>query len=160
MAKRNAITYMYQLSKEGLRALRTQLAQLQRDFGSLREKLAQIQRNNDFEDFDLVDDKTQLAFLEKEIQRITFILSHYQLFDKKLPSTQTVQLGSKVHLETDNGQHIRCILVSAVEVDPNEGKISDQSPLGSALLGKAVNSFVEVVAPRARKLYKIVGIEA
>ena len=49
-------------------------------------------------------------------------------------------------------------LVSALEADPSKGKISDQSPLGQAILGKMMNALVEVVAPHSKARYRIVNI--
>jgi transcription elongation factor GreA len=72
-------------------------------------------------------------------------------------SLSSVQLGSRVLLQDDD-QKLEYMVVDPLEADPSEGKISHESPLGRALLGKVVNSWVKVVAPRRSLKYRILGI--
>lgn len=151
-------TQSYAVSKDGLRTLQARLLALQEEYSDLRSKLTELRQIKDADDFDLVEDTMRLEFLEKEIARVKHVIAHSKIV-KADPATGAVQLGSKVRLE-QNGRMIECVVVSALEADPSEGKISNVSPLGQALLGKMINALVEVVAPRAKLSYKIVGIDS
>ena len=149
--------HIYQVSREGLGMLKDQLAAYQQEYGELRTKLIELRQLKDAEEFDLVDDSLRVAFLERKIQQLEHTIAHCKVSD--VIAADKVQLGSKVRLEHAGGL-MECVLVSALEADPSKGRISDQSPLGRAILGKVLHAMVEVVAPRAKVLYKIVGIEA
>jgi transcription elongation factor GreA len=151
-------TQAYVVSKDGLRTLQARLLALEEEYSGLRSTLTDLRQVKDAEDFDLVEDTMRLDFLEKEIIRIKNIIAHSKVVHID-PATGAVQLGSKVRLE-QNGKMLECMVVSALEADPSEGKISNESPLGRALLGKMLNALVEVVAPRAKVSYKIVGIDS
>lgn len=159
MANHTTIGRIYHVSREGLRALRQQLEVFQREYAELRSKLAELRQIKDAEDFDLVEDTMRLDFLDKEIARVKQVLARCRVLKKSRGGRATVRLGSKVRLQQD-GREIECMVVSALEADPSEGKISDESPLGRALLGKMIHALVEVVAPRARLSYRIVDIES
>lgn len=158
VAKRKKSTQHFQyISEEGLAALKKQLQAFENDYSELRGKLAEMRQVKDAEDYDLVEDTMRLAFLEKEISRLQFMIRNCRILEP-VPEGGIVQLGSRVRLESE-GSEIHCTVVCSLEADPSEGKISDQSPLGRALLGKMVNALVEVVAPRKSILYKIIGID-
>ncbi|HKX73516.1 MAG TPA: GreA/GreB family elongation factor [Candidatus Saccharimonadales bacterium] len=154
---KRAARQRYYLSPDGTQRLRSQLAGLQSEYAELRSKLTELRQIKDADDFDMVEDTMRLEFLEKETARVAHILANSEELRANPTETSTVQLGTRVRLEQD-GKHLECMVVSAFEADPSEGKISDQSPLGRALLGKMINALVEVVAPRARVMYKIIGI--
>jgi transcription elongation factor GreA len=74
--------------------------------------------------------------------------------------TDVVTLGSKITLkELISGREVSVVLVSSVESKLKDGKISDESPVGRAVIGKKVNSIVEVEAPAGLIKYKIVKVE-
>jgi transcription elongation factor GreA len=149
-------TPRHYVSQVGLQQLQDRLHSLEADYADLRSKLNELRQVRDVEDFDLVEDSVRLAFLEKEIAETRHTLAHCRVLPPT-PGGQTVQIGSTVQLEHEGGI-LHCQLVSALEADPSQGRISDQSPLGRALVGKMLNAFVEVVAPRRRMSYRIVGI--
>jgi transcription elongation factor GreA len=83
------------------------------------------------------------------------------LHDVKVVTTHTkdlVDVGSKVTLHI-NGRKEAFTVVGEWEADPASKKISHESPLGKALLGKKVGEKVEVEAPAGKILYKVLGIE-
>ncbi len=99
---------------------------------------------------------TQLALLEKQIDETSYTLTHSETPVE--PQTDgTVQLGSIVHLEAPDGV-AKYKVVSPVEADPSKGKISHRSPLGLALLGKAIHAWVQVKGPRRIVTYRVLGI--
>lgn len=69
-----------------------------------------------------------------------------------------VQLGSQVALQDGGGKKKEFQVVGTVEADPLNGKISDESPIGQALLGKKVGDSVEIKTPAETATYKIVDI--
>ena len=74
--------------------------------------------------------------------------------------TDIVSLGSKVTLqEMKSGREVVVNLVSSVESKLKDGKISDESPVGAAILGQSVNTVVSVEAPAGTIQYKIVKVE-
>lgn len=94
---------------------------------------------------------------EARISEVQHILQNAELI--KAPRTDSkVQLGSKVHLKSKDGKTKEFQVVGTVEADPLEGKISDESPLGQAVLGKKEGEEVEIVTPAETATYKIVDI--
>lgn len=147
------------VSKEGLAALGSRLKTLIQDRARLRDKIQEARQVKDAEEFDLVDELTQFALLEKQIAEAQHTLAHCKATDRQVTSNGIIQLGSTVKLETPHGV-MECMVVSAVEADPTTGRISDASPLGSALLGKTLKSMVEVKGPRKSFMYRVLGIGA
>lgn len=145
------------ISQEGLAALTARLQTLQQDWARLRDKIAEARQVKDAEEFDLVDELTQLALLEKQIAETEHTIAHCKEAKHTLKDDGTVQLGAMVELETPQGV-MQCKVVSAVEADPAAGRISDLSPLGSALLGKTLKSLVQVKGPRKIFTYRVLGI--
>lgn len=103
----------------------------------------------------------QSAMVEKDrnearISELENILQNVEII-KKPRGDSKVQLGSVVKLKND-GKTKEFQVVGTVEADPLNGKISDESPIGQALLGKAEGDKVEISASGETTAYKIVGI--
>jgi len=156
LSARTTASHLYQVSREGLTILQNQLAAHQKEYRELRAKLIELRQLKDAEEYDLIDDSLRVAYLEQKIQQLQYTIAHSKV--SLVTDTHVVQLGSKVRLDHD-GTQMECVLVSALEADPSQGRISDQSPLGRALIGKMLNALVEVVAPRRRTSYRIVSID-
>jgi len=77
---------------------------------------------------------------------------------KKSSDKGEVSIGSTVHAERD-GKEVNYQIVGSNEAKPEEGRISNESPLGKAFLGKKVGDIAEVTAPGGETTYKIMGIE-
>jgi transcription elongation factor GreA len=148
------------VSHAGLQALRNKLESIRSEARDLRSKLVELRQIKDVEDFDMIDDTLRLAFYEKEVERLETMIAHCKLLDS-VTSDGTVQLGTVVRLQPSDAddQEISCVLVSSLEADPLEGKISDKSPLGTALLGKMKDAIVKVAGPHRSYSYKILGVE-
>ena len=97
----------------------------------------------------------ELEFIDGKIAELTQVLQNVVLIKKK--SKSTVNLGTKVTLQTNGQKHVFNI-VGEWEADPKNKKISHESPLGKALLGKKVGDKVEVEAPVGKIVYKILDI--
>ncbi|HXR50283.1 MAG TPA: transcription elongation factor GreA [Verrucomicrobiae bacterium] len=93
---------------------------------------------------------------ETRITEIENILQNVEII-KKPRGDNKVQLGSSVKLKND-GKTKEFQVVGTVEADPLNGKISDESPIGVALLGKKVGDSVDIVTPAETTTYKVVSI--
>ncbi|RMG90286.1 MAG: transcription elongation factor GreA [Chloroflexi bacterium] len=153
------------LTKEGLERLTKELEYL-RTVG--REKVAErLQRAfEDGQDDDFVDNaeleaaRNEQSFLEGRIQELEDILKNYQLIDETDEPHEFVRIGDWVTI-VEEGSDIeeRYHLVGAAEADPTEGRISNESPLGKAILGAKVGDVVKVNAPGGVTEFRIIRIE-
>lgn len=100
--------------------------------------------------------KQDLAFIDGRITELEDILRSAKVVSAH--GKQTVDIGCKVTLHT-NGKHEVFTVVGEWEADPMEKKISHESPLGKALLGKKSGDTIEVEAPAGKLAYKILSIE-
>ena len=94
---------------------------------------------------------------EARISEIENILLNVEIIKKPRGAGQ-VQLGSVVKLKGDGGKAKEFQVVGTVEADPLNGKISDESPIGQALLGKKEGDKVQIVTPTDTSTYKIIEI--
>ena len=115
--------------------------------------LGDLSENSEYDDA-----KNEQAFLEGEIQELENKIRNSDII--KAGSSDMVQMGSKVvvkDLEFDEEDTF--MIVGSTEADPDEGKISNESPLGAALLGQKVGATVDVHAPAGVIKYQIVEIK-
>jgi transcription elongation factor GreA len=101
--------------------------------------------------------KTEHALLEERIYELEQMVARAQLIQPV--STGVVSLGSVVHLVTSDDREYQYKIVGAFEADPSAGRISNESPVGKALLGHRVNDLVIVSTPGGVKEYTILSIE-
>ena len=141
------------LTKEGLEKLQEELHELRTSRRAevaeqIREaqELGMAQVDGQYEDA-----KNQQAFLEGRIQEIEKMLEMAQLIDEKAAqSSKEVRVGSTVSVRTKDGKRQTYRLVGPAEADPSEGRISYESPVGQALLGKKRGDKVRVSAPAGK----------
>ena len=104
--------------------------------------------------------KTAQAENENKIAQLEDKLRHAKIIDEKDIDTETVQVGNIVKvLDMEFDEKIEYTIVGSTEVDLAENKISNESPLGAALLGAKKNQVVEVNAPAGVMKYKILSIK-
>lgn len=101
--------------------------------------------------------KDHQSFIEGRISELEHILRNVVVI-KSPRSTAKVNIGSTVHLEVEDGKQIYTI-VGSTEANPTEGKISNESPIGQALMGKAKGEQVTITVPSGEMNYKIARIE-
>lgn len=94
---------------------------------------------------------------ENRIAEIDHILKNVHVITKPVKDDE-VELGNTVKLKADSGKTKEFQVVGTVEADPLEGKISDESPLGQAVLGKKKGEKVEIKTPSETAVYTIVDI--
>ena len=110
------------------------------------------------ENAELEDARNEQAFVEGRILRLETILHHAVIIEEDGPR-DTVGLGSHVTVVEGNGPPETYHMVGSAEADPTQGLISNESPLGRALMGRKVGDTAEVNAPDGVLVFEIVGIE-
>ena len=152
------------LTKEGYEELSAKLKVLKSEGRSeIAEKLKVARSFGDLSENSEYDEaKSEQAKLEAEINDIETMLSRATIIDEEENSnTEVVHLGSVVTIkETTRGAAERTYTITGfAQANPAEGKISDESPVGKALMGHKVGDKVVVEAPRGEMTYKIVKID-
>lgn len=146
------------VTKDGLEALKAEyeeLTQVKRPAAVSR--LAAAREQGDLsENSEYTDAKQNLAFIDGRIAELEVVLHGVKVVTTH--SKGQVDVGCKVTLHI-NGKKEEFTVVGEWEADPASKKISHESPLGKALLGKKVGEKVEVEAPAGKILYKILHIE-
>ena len=152
------------LTREGLDKLTNELEQLRTEG---REKVAdrlhrafQDGQDDDFgENAELEAARNEQAFLEGRIQELEDILKNYKIIDNNGGPHDAVRVGDWVTVSEEGfDDDERYHLVGAAEADPAAGRISNESPLGVALLGKKVGEVVRVNAPNGVIEFRVVKI--
>ena len=154
------MTKEYVLTEEGLAKLEDELKHLEtvrRTEVGLRIKEAKefgdISENSEYDDA-----KNEQAFVESRIIEVTAILARATIIDAPKKSDK-VTLGSKVELKDVSGDKRTYQVVGSAEADPANNKISNESPVGSAILGHKKGDVVDVTTPSGKVLcYTIVSI--
>lgn len=147
------------LTPEGEIKLRAELAELT---GPRREQLAQrlraaIQMGDLSENADYHKAKEDQAFLEGRIQEIEAVLRTAVVVEKT--ESDVVTVGSRVTVQEADFDPETYDLVGAKEADPRNGKISNESPIGNALMDHKVGDVVEAETPGGKIRFKILRIE-
>ena len=149
------------LTQEGYDKLKTELEYLRSERRTevadrLREALDGSPIGVDA-DVEVEAAKNAQAFVEGRIQYLQSILAQAEIVDD-LSKTDVVQIGTKVTIETDKKEKETYFVVGRAESDPLEGKISYESPLGTALVGHGKGDTVDVLAPGGVFSVKILKI--
>lgn len=148
------------LTASGEAKLRAELAELK---GPKREELAKrlraaIQMGDLSENADYHKAKEDQAFLEGRIQEIEFILRNVVIIEKNA-NTDVVSVGSHVTIQEADFPPEVYHVVGAQEADPRNGRISNESPIGRALIDHRVGDAVEAETPGGKIRLKILKIE-
>jgi transcription elongation factor GreA len=149
------------LTPAGAERLRQELAQLK---GKERDEIAQrlrsaIQNGDLSENADYHKAKEDQGFLEGKIQELEYILANAIIVDNENTDRETVEVGVKVTIQEPGEEPITYILVGAKEANPREGKISNESPIGKALLGKKIGEIAVAQTPSGEVHLKILDIQ-
>lgn len=151
------------LTSEGLKKIEQKLDHLKSV--RRREVAERIKQAIDFGDIsensEYEDAKNEQAFIEGEILTLEKMLRNAKVIDEGEISADIVTLGSNVVLkDLEFGDQLEYTIVGSAEADPNEFKISNESPVGAAILGQKVGSVVEVNVPAGILKYEILAIKA
>jgi transcription elongation factor GreA len=150
------------LTPEGLQKLEDELEHLKsvkRREVAERIKLAisygDISENSEYEDA-----KNEQAFVEGRIMTLEKMLRNARIIHGDDVKTDVVSIGSTVSLkDIEFDEEIQYTIVGSAEADPGSNKISNESPVGRALLGKSSGSMVEVAVPAGTIQFQILGIK-
>jgi transcription elongation factor GreA len=146
-------------TKEGLEKLKAELNYLRKvkqkeiaqainkaaAFGDLSENAAYHQA------------KEELAFLRGRLAELEKIIANAQVIEPHSSDHSVITLGSKIEIE-QSGKKEKFQIVLPAEADLAAGKISSQSPLGKALLGKKAGEKIEIDAPKGKICWKIIKV--
>lgn len=149
---------MATITKQGLEKLTKELEELK---GPRRRELSErlrkaIAMGDLSENFDYKDAKEQQEFLERKIAEIEDTLATCKVAESK-QGTDTVQMGSRVTIR-EGAEEFSYTMCGPQEADPSRGKLSAQSPLGQALLGRRKGDKVRVDTPTGTVLYTVSAI--
>lgn len=147
----------FYLTKEGVEELKTEFDDLVSQRGPIAERIKTAREFGDLsENAEYTSARQEQERVESRIAEIDNILKNVEII-KKPRGDSKVQLGSKVTLKC-NGKTKVFQVVGTVEADPLNGKISDESPIGQALLGKKVGDEVDIKTPAETCVYKVIEI--
>ncbi len=103
--------------------------------------------------------KNEQAFLEGRIKELEMLLASARVIDETQIDSECVQVGSTVSIEEEGSEPEKYTIVGAAEADPASGLISNESPLGKALLNKKPGDSVQVDAPGGAFVVTILKVE-
>jgi transcription elongation factor GreA len=146
------------LSKDGLEKLRAELEEMTNvKRPEIANRIHDAKEHGDLtENAEYEDAKNEQAFVEGRIQTLEALIKNATLIDEN-HSTDHVQIGSTVSVESETGKETFTIVGSA-EAKPAEGRISNESPVGRSLLGRKKGEKVVVKVPAGDFTYKITSI--
>lgn len=148
------------LTKQGLEDLKKELQLLNEtkrveaiDRVAATRVVGELVENGDY-----TQAKQDLSYIEGRIQELEDVLGRATIIQENCSNHKQVGLGCKVTVKTDS-KKVAFHLVGEWEADPLNQKISHESPLGQALLGKKIGEKVEIDAPAGKLTYTILSIE-
>lgn len=150
------------LSLEGLKQMEHELIHL-RTVKRLEvaERIKQAREYGDIsENSEYEDAKNEQAFIEGRILVLEKTLRNARIIDEPVEGTTVVSLGSSIVLkDLEYGDQLEYTIVGTLEADPTANRISNESPVGRAIMGQKVGTTVEVDAPDGRIRYEILVIK-
>lgn len=146
------------VTSEGLKKLEQELAELiETKRPEVAERIAQAKEFGDIsENCEYEAAKEEQAFVEGRISQLQAMLKHAVIIDEKSKHS-LVEVGSTIKVKVEDGQE-QFTIVGSAEANPFDGKISHESPIGKALLGRKVGESVKVQIPAGFIEMKILSI--
>jgi transcription elongation factor GreA len=147
------------VSKEGLEKLKEELEKLKAiDRPEIIDRIARARELGDLsENAEYHDAREKQSFIEGRIQELESLIKDAIIIKTK--KSNQIQIGSTVHATCDNGMKVKYMIVGHSEANPGEGKISNESPLGQAFLGKEIGHEFELKVPAGTMKCKVDAIE-
>jgi len=145
------------LTREGYAELKAELADLKSKRAQSIEEIRRAAADKDFrENAPLEAAREERGHLEGRIRELEEALKSATIMDETRKVTLKVSMGDSIVLrDQTSGDELRYTIVSPREVDPAKGKISSNSPIGKALIGRAQGDTVEIIAPVGKLSYQI-----
>lgn len=146
----------YQITEAGRKELEAELEDLKGRRGEIADKIAEARDYGDLsENAEYDSAREEQGIVETRIAEIEDILLNAE--EITAPNSGKIHLGSTVSLMF-NGHEVSYTIVGPVEADPSVGKISDESPLGVALIGRVPGESVTIKTPKGELVYKIEAV--
>ncbi len=146
------------ITADGLEKLTEELKQLKTV--KRREIAQRIQEAKELGDLsenaEYVEAKNEQAFVEGRIAELEAIVKNAVIIQSE-KNSEMVRVGSKVRVKAE-GKTESYSIVGSNEADPKNGRISNESPLGQAFLGRRIGETVEVSVPSGKRLFRILAI--
>jgi transcription elongation factor GreA len=148
------------LTKEGYGNLKEELERLlTKERRAISERIKAAKEHGDLsENSEYSDAKEQQSFVEGRIIELEHIIKNAELIEENHNDCSAVDLGCTVHLSTSSTD-LKYKIVGSVEANPEKGLISNESPIGKALLGRKQGEEVEISVPAGVIKYKIQKIK-
>lgn len=147
---------LYQITDAGKKELETELEGLKGRRGGIAEKISNARDFGDLsENAEYDAAREEQGLVESRIAEIEEILLNADII--KATKSSKVVLGSNVELKT-GAKTVKYTVVGPVEADPMAGRISNESPIGEALMGKKVGDSVTITTPKGAIKYEVVSI--
>lgn len=142
----------YHITLEGKAELEKELLELKGRRSEIAEKIANARDYGDLsENAEYDSAREEQGLVESRVVEIEDILQNAEII--KATKSSTIKVGSTVVLK--NGKEVTYRIVGPVEADPMEGKISNESPIGAALMGKKEGEKVTITTPKGETTYHI-----
>jgi len=151
------------LTPEGYERLKQEIDHLRTD--KRREVADRIRVAREFGDIaenaEYDDAKNEQAMLEHRIAQLEERILNARVIDPNEISKDVVSIGTRVKLkDMQTNKSVEYTIVGSAEANPAESKLSNESPVGRAIIGHKKGDVVEVAAPRGKLSFKILGIDA
>lgn len=147
---------LYQITEDGKKELEAELAELKGRRGAIADKIAEARDYGDLsENAEYDSAREEQGLVESRIAEIEDILLNATIITATKSSS--IKLGSKVELKTGK-KTVSYHVVGPVEADPLNGKISNESPIGLALIGKKVGDTATITTPKGDISYEVVSV--
>lgn len=148
----------YSLTREGIAELEAEAVKLEAQKPGLAERIRLAREQGDLrENADYQIAKDELARVESRLQEVKHIISNADIIEEQ-GQGDAVRLGSKVSLKDGDGEDLSYKIVGSMEADPLNGKISDSSPIGQALMGKSQGDKVKIKTANGTVDYTVTSI--
>lgn len=149
------------LTQEGLAKLEQELDELKTVHRKeVNDRIRQAKEFGDIsENAEYEDAKQEQAFVEGRIMRLEQMIRNARIIDASGAMAEEVQLGASVKVkESRSGEVFEFSIVGSAESDPPNKRLSNESPLGRALIGRRKGDTVDVETPRGKVQYKIEAV--
>jgi transcription elongation factor GreA len=149
------------LTKEGYQKLADELEFLRTDKRKqVAERLHEAMEGGELiENAEYEDAKNEQAFVEGRIQEVEIILASAHIIEEQDKNLTVVEVGDTVVVQEGDNSPEEYTIVGAAEANPRKGRISNESPLGRALLNKGIGDEVSVEAPGGTFKVRVVKIK-
>ncbi len=149
------------LTREGYHKLQEELEDLRtKKRQEIAERLHEAMEGGELiENAEYEAAKNEQAFVEGRIKELEMLLATARIISDENHASEVVQVGSKVTIQEEGSEPEAYYIVGAAEANPAQGKISNESPLGKALLNHRAKDLVQVDAPAGSFAVEILKVE-